>query len=129
MPSLIALILLLVLPAAALHRLAGSQDWWIILAGFTLVSLATYLVYAGDKRRARDGGRRTPEAALHFLELAGGWPAAFVAQRRLRHKTAKPSFQAAFWGIVLIHQAVAVDVLSNRRVTETVFRWLDVSGG
>jgi uncharacterized membrane protein YsdA (DUF1294 family) len=128
-PSLVALILLLVLPAAALYRLAGSQDWRIILAGVTLISLTTYLVYAGDKRRARDGGRRTPEATLHLLELAGGWPAAFVAQRRLRHKSAKPSFQAAFWGIVLIHQAVAVDVLSDRRITETVFRWLELSGG
>jgi uncharacterized membrane protein YsdA (DUF1294 family) len=122
---LFTLVLLLALPAMALHRIAESQDWRILLAGFSLVSLATYFVYDGDKRRARDGGRRTPEVTLHFLELAGGWPAAFIAQRHLRHKTVKASYQAVFWGIVLVHQAMAIDILTNRRITDSALHWIE----
>lgn len=67
------------------------------------MSVAALAVYARDKRAARRGGRRTPEATLHLLELLGGWPGALLAQRWLRHKNAKPGYQAAFWAIVALH--------------------------
>ncbi|HSH15989.1 MAG TPA: DUF1294 domain-containing protein [Verrucomicrobiae bacterium] len=52
---------------------------------------------------------RVSEANLHLLELLGGWPAALLAQRRLRHKCSKGSYQFMFWLIVLGHQFVAGD--------------------
>ena len=61
------------------------------------LNLAAYVMYARDKSAARQGRRRTPEATLLLLGLLGGWPAALIAQRRLRHKTAKTSFQVRFW--------------------------------
>jgi hypothetical protein len=50
-----------------------------------------------------------PEARLHLLELLGGWPGAFLAQRRLRHKCSKHSYQVVFWLIVLAYQFAAFD--------------------
>ena len=44
--------------------------------------------------------------------LLGGWPAAWLAQQVLRHKTIKRSFQAMFWLTVLVNvAALAVWVL------------------
>ncbi len=67
------------------------------------MSLVTGVAYVLDKRAARLGRPRTPENVLHALELLGGWPGAFVAQRVLRHKTAKTAYQIVFWLIVAAH--------------------------
>ena len=103
------LLLLLVLPALALARLPfdGLTTGGLAMA----VSLLTYLCYAVDKRRAREKQWRLAESSLHLLEFAGGWPGAFVAQRRLRHKCSKRSYQAVFWLIVLLYQTVSLDFL------------------
>jgi len=39
------------------------------------------------------GRWRTPETTLHLLELLGGWPAAWLTQHMLRHKSRKPGFR------------------------------------
>ncbi|WUR15561.1 DUF1294 domain-containing protein [[Empedobacter] haloabium] len=67
------------------------------------LNLLTYLAYARDKAAARAGRRRTPENTLLLLGLLGGWPAALLAQRRLRHKSAKTSFQLRFWLTVAVN--------------------------
>jgi len=56
-------------------------------------------------RAARTGQWRTPEHTLHLLSVLGGWPAAWVAQRVLRHKTSKRSFQRVFWLTVVVNLA------------------------
>lgn len=76
-----------------------------LAAGYLLISLCTYAVYAVDKRAAQRGRQRVPERTLHLLALLGGWPGAWLAQQRLRHKTAKPRFQALFWLTALGHVA------------------------
>jgi len=73
------------------------------VAGYALMSAVTYIAYSLDKSAAQHGRFRTQEAALHVLEVAGGWPGALTAQRRLRHKTKKRSYQVAFWAIVLVN--------------------------
>ncbi|MBD2013260.1 DUF1294 domain-containing protein [Microcoleus sp. FACHB-53] len=70
------------------------------------MSLLTFVLYADDKSRAKRGGWRTSENTLHLCEFAGGWLGGFVAQRRLRHKSSKRSYQAKFWAIVMIHYIV-----------------------
>jgi uncharacterized membrane protein YsdA (DUF1294 family) len=40
-------------------------------------------------------------------------PGAYLAQRRLRHKSSKRSYQVVFWLIVLGYQLVAVDSLRD----------------
>jgi uncharacterized membrane protein YsdA (DUF1294 family) len=78
-----------------------------VMSGFVygLMSLITFAVYCFDKRSARLGRPRTPEATLHVLEFLGGWPGALVAQRLIRHKNAKVGYQVVFWLIVAVHVA------------------------
>ncbi len=86
-----------------------------------LISAVTYLAYFHDKRRARAKGWRVAEATLHLLEAAGGWPGAFIAQRRLRHKCSKISYQLVFWCIVAIWQFVAFESLNDWRILKSLF--------
>lgn len=79
------------------------------------MSIVTYASYALDKRAARQGGWRTPEATLLLMGFLGGWPGAVVAQLTLRHKTRKASFRFAFWMTVLLNVVVFV-LLSTQLV-------------
>lgn len=83
-------------------------------------------MYGSDKRRAQAGEWRIPEFTLHFAELAGGWPGAFLAQRIFRHKTSKISYRIVFWLIVLLHQYIALDSLMNWRLTHGALRFLKI---
>ena len=77
----------------------------ILLVLYPVMSWITYVLYAEDKVRAkRLERRRITEKNLHICEFIGGWIGAFIAQRRLRHKSIKVSYQKAFWTIVLVHQ-------------------------
>lgn len=110
-------LLLLVAPLIAGHRVAPGEAMWIFGGWIGLASALTYFLYAHDKRRARLGGWRIAESSLHAFELLGGWPGAFLAQRRLRHKCAKPGYQMVFWLIVATHQFAAIDYLLDWRWT------------
>jgi uncharacterized membrane protein YsdA (DUF1294 family) len=63
------------------------------LAAASLVGAAAV---AADKRRARRGRGRVPEAALLALALLGGWPGEALLMLAARHKTRKPAFLAPF---------------------------------
>jgi uncharacterized membrane protein YsdA (DUF1294 family) len=65
------------------------------------VNAVTFLAYGLDKRWARAGELRVPEATLHVLALAGGSPAALAAQACFRHKTRDRRFRWVFFGILL----------------------------
>ena len=80
----------------------GGVPQWIPVA-YIVMSALTLAAYASDKWRAEASARRTPEAALHMLELLGGWPGALVAQQCFRHKTQKLSYQIVFWLIAAGH--------------------------
>ena len=80
---------------------------WRVPGYFALIylgaSLLCFLAYWWDKSAANSGGRRTPEATLHLLGVACGWPGALLAQQFLRHKSVKAEFRATFWGTVLVN--------------------------
>jgi len=77
----------------------------LVLGAYAVMSAVAFIFYALDKRAARLGRPRTSEVTLHLLELLGGWPGAFLAQRLIRHKNAKVSYQIVFWLIVAAHVA------------------------
>jgi uncharacterized membrane protein YsdA (DUF1294 family)/cold shock CspA family protein len=109
--ALFLLAFLIGAPICALVRLADRIPGSVLaIYAVTLPSL-TYAVYAWDKHRARKKGQREPEAWLHLLEFLGGWPGAFVAQRHIRHKCSKASYQLVFWLIVASHEFFAIDYL------------------
>jgi len=93
---------------------------WLPL-GAVLLNGATYLAYAGDKRAAQSRAWRTPEQTLHLLALLGGWPAAWWAQQRLRHKSRKLAFRQRYWVTVLLH-CTALALLAARPA------WLPLPG-
>ena len=70
---------------------------------YLVMSVLTYVLYADDKSRAQRNDWRTSEQTLHFCEFAGGWLGGFIAQRILRHKSQKQSYQVVFWAIVTLH--------------------------
>jgi uncharacterized membrane protein YsdA (DUF1294 family)/cold shock CspA family protein len=81
----------------------------LIVAGIYLVAGAiTFATYAYDKRQARSGGWRVPEATLLLQGLLGGWPGAIIAQLAFHHKTIKSSFRVAFWATVVVNVVVFV---------------------
>jgi uncharacterized membrane protein YsdA (DUF1294 family)/cold shock CspA family protein len=79
-----------------------------VWGSYMAMSLATFIVYAGDKRAARLGQSRVAEKTLHGLALACGWPGALLAQQLLRHKLAKPAFMRWFWLTMLANWLVFV---------------------
>lgn len=100
----------LVLYAAMAMRV--GVPWWVGV-GYGLASFLCYGLYAFDKAAARAGRRRVPESLLLGAGLVGGWPGALVAQHRLRHKTAKPSFRRAFAVTVVVNVAGFVLALAS----------------
>jgi uncharacterized membrane protein YsdA (DUF1294 family) len=108
----VLLVVLMVVPIMAVGRNSASLDLRFTLGYMVVIQLLTYGLYWIDKRRARAAaGNRIPENLLHLAELAGGWPAAFVAQCWLRHKRSKLSYQIFYWLIVALHQYAAIDYL------------------
>ena len=110
---------LLILPILALFKSCRWVQPKFTLAYLILISLVTYYTYWQDKRRAQRGGSRTSEATLHLLEFLGGWPVAYLAQQKLRHKTIKRSYQMTFWSIVALYQYLALEILLQWRVLHT----------
>jgi len=121
----LVILLILLLPGGlALRRLAAVVDYRWLLAYAIGISACTYALYGADKDSAADQAStwRAPEKLLHALEFAGGWPGAFLAQRRLRHKTAKLSYQLVYWLIVAVHVGVAADYVRGWPVCRAVWR-------
>lgn len=108
---------LLFWPVAGATRLPIA--WWLPLLQMMVMSIVVYRLYAYDKRQAIQYAWRVPQTIMQLGELAGGWPGAYIAQRRLRHKSTKKSYQSIFWGIILIYQIVGADMFfENQFSTE-----------
>lgn len=79
---------------------------WVVLPALALLNIGTFFAYWKDKLAAEEKAVRLREEVLHALALAGGWPAAWLAQQSLRHKTAKRSFRLVFWLTVAVNLLV-----------------------
>ncbi|ATO18938.1 cold-shock protein [Acinetobacter sp. LoGeW2-3] len=69
----------------------------MVLLFISLMNLLSYWLYAQDKEAAQLGNRRISENALHLVAFLGGWPAAWLAQQKLRHKTQKQPFRQIYF--------------------------------
>ena len=95
-----ALFFVLLLGAAVAGKLPPAA------LGLSLAaSVGAFLLYARDKSAAQRKEWRTPEGTLHIVALVGGWPGALLAQKLLRHKSSKRSFQIVFWATVVLNCA------------------------
>lgn len=92
---------------------AGMLAWGVwtqrlplwVLGALAALNVLTLWVYAADKNAAQRGGWRTSEKNLHTLSLLGGWPAAWLAQQSMRHKSSKAEFRAMYWLTIALHCA------------------------
>ncbi|MFZ0487472.1 MAG: cold shock and DUF1294 domain-containing protein [Arenicellales bacterium] len=99
-----------------------------VLGLYCTASVVAFVAYALDKSAARNDRWRTQESTLHLFALVGGWPGALAAQRLLRHKSRKRSFQIVFWGTVVVNCGILGWLFSSSgaRVLRTV---LDATWG
>ena len=63
----------------------------------SLINLISYWLYRQDKQAAQANQQRVPENTLHLWAFLGGWPAAHLAQQKLRHKTQKQPFRNIYF--------------------------------
>lgn len=97
---------------AVVSVVIGSLPW-NFLGYLAAINLLSYFAYAIDKKAAQKAAWRTPEARLHLFDLMGGWPAGLFAQKRLRHKSGKSSFQTMYKITVLLHLMGVVWLFSS----------------
>lgn len=86
--------------ATVVRRAAATRAAAMLLLGLCCVA---WIACVLDKHAATTGRRRIPESSLHLLELLGGWPGAFIAQRVTRHKTSKRAYRIAFSCMVVLN--------------------------
>ena len=94
----------------------------VVLIAYLIGSSVAYLAYVFDKAAALKGQCRTPESTLHLFSLVGGWPGAMLAQRTLRHKTQRQSFQWTYWATIVLNCAALGWLLSptGMRIVKSV---------
>lgn len=99
-PMQIAAIIYIV--GLALLTFTGYLNSMLLLV-ISIMNAITYWMYAQDKEAAQLGNRRVPENTLHLLSFLGGWPAAWLAQQRLRHKTQKQPFRKIYFCTIVFN--------------------------
>ena len=82
--------------------------WFWLLDYLIGINIAAFALYGYDKNAAQNGRLRVPERVLHGVELFGGTPGAFIAQRVFHHKTRKVSYRIVFWLIFAIQAAAVI---------------------
>ena len=69
-----------------------SLDPNLLLGGFALVNVWTFMLFGFDKLRAEAGSWRIAESTLLGFAFFGGIGGAYVGRRTFRHKTRKQPF-------------------------------------
>ena len=88
----------------------------MVLLFISLMNVMSYWFYAQDKEAAQLGNRRVPENTLHILSFLGGWPAAWLAQQRLRHKTQKQPFRKIYFCTIFLNILLILWLISPLNV-------------
>jgi uncharacterized membrane protein YsdA (DUF1294 family) len=81
---------------------------WIYPAWIVAASVVTFAAYGFDKRRAQSGGERIPEAVLHAMALAGGFPGGWLGRAIFHHKTREPMFAVVLTIATVLHAGFAL---------------------
>ena len=84
----------------------------VYLFVISIINLLTYWLYAQDKQAAQAGERRVAENTLHLWAFLGGWPAAHLAQQKLRHKTQKQPFRNIYFAMIGLNVVLIILLIS-----------------
>ena len=101
--------------------LMGIMSFMHVLPAYTLLfilmmNVLSYWLYSQDKEAAQLGNRRVPEQTLHIVSFLGGWPAAWWAQQKLRHKTQKQPFRKIYFCTIFLHLLLILWLISPLNV-------------
>ena len=77
--------------------------WQIYGIWIAAASIITFILYGFDKAQSKTEGWRIPEAYLHGLALAGGFPGGWAGRAIFRHKTRKGFFVLVLVLSTMIH--------------------------
>ena len=88
----------------------------ILLLFISIINAATYWFYAQDKEAAQLGNKRVAENILHILSFLGGWPSAWLAQQKLRHKTQKQPFRRIYFCTIVLNILLILWLISPLNV-------------
>ena len=93
---------------------------WPLWAALGIMNLVTFIVYAYDKRIARQnrGKRRVPERTLLLLAFLGGCIGAALGMSVCRHKTKHTRF------LILVPLSVALWVIGIGLLLADLLGWL-----
>jgi uncharacterized membrane protein YsdA (DUF1294 family) len=75
----------------------------VVLVVQVWMSGLTFGMYAWDKWRACRMKHRVAGATLLWMDFLGCWPAAFITQSLVRHRSLEKSFLVVLYGIVFVH--------------------------
>lgn len=82
----------------------------ILLVYLLIINAVTFLVYAADKRKAKNGKLRVPEKTLFLLAGIGGSIGALLGMQVLRHKTKHMSFVIGIPLILIVQILLAAGI-------------------
>ena len=101
--------------ALAVFTLLGLLSGMVLLF-ISIINAMTYWLYAQDKEAALLGNRRVPEQTLHVLSFLGGWPTAWLAQEKMRHKTQKQPFRKIYFCTIALNILLILWLISPLNV-------------
>ena len=86
------------------HVVIGVVGWY---AGWSIVAWVAFWL---DKRRAARGAWRIRERTLLGMAAVGGFPGAYAARKRLRHKSSDRAFSWRLHALTVLHALAACGV-------------------
>jgi uncharacterized membrane protein YsdA (DUF1294 family)/cold shock CspA family protein len=101
--------------ALAVLMVMGLLSGWMLTL-VLIMNVFSYWFYAQDKEAARAGNRRVPENTLHIFAFLGGWPTAWFAQQKLRHKTQKQPFRKIYFCTIFLNILLILWLISPLNV-------------
>lgn len=101
--------------ALAVFTLLGMLSGMVLLF-ISIINALTYWMYTQDKEAALLGNRRVPEQTLHILSFLGGWPTAWLAQEKMRHKTQKQPFRKIYFCTIALNILLILWLISPLNV-------------
>jgi len=74
-----------------------------VLGLYLMASSFAFVFYKRDRAMDINHQRRIPENTLHLWSLIGGWPGAALAQKLVKPKSPRPSFQIVYWITIVLN--------------------------
>lgn len=110
--QIVCIVYILILAGLSIFGLLNGM----VILFISIINVMSYWFYAQDKEAAQLGKSRVPENTLHILAFLGGWPAAWLAQQRLRHKTQKQPFRKIYFCTIFLNILLILWLISPLNV-------------